>query len=61
MMIILTLLQVHQAVASYVAVKHPKDKAHDEQLHQLEQRVRQHIVEKGYKDWSWESPQPGTY
>ena len=56
----LTLFQVHQAVASYVAVKHPKDKAQDEQLEQLEQRVRHHIEERGFKDWSWESPQPGT-
>ncbi|KAJ9107741.1 hypothetical protein QFC21_001202 [Naganishia friedmannii] len=55
-----TLSQVHQAVASYIAVKDPKDKAQDEQLKALEQRVRNHIESRGFKDWSWESPQPGT-
>jgi D-arabinose 1-dehydrogenase len=52
--------QVHQAVASYVAVKHPKDKAQDARLQELEERIRQHIESKGFKDWSWKSPQPGT-
>lgn len=56
----LTVLQVHQAVASYVAVKHPKDKAQDARLQDLEERIRQHIESKGFKDWSWKSPQPGT-
>ncbi|KAI5451161.1 hypothetical protein NCC49_002037 [Naganishia albida] len=55
-----TLDQVHQAVASYVAVKHPKDKAQDARLQDLEERIRQHIESKGFKDWSWKSPQPGT-
>ncbi|KAJ9108058.1 hypothetical protein QFC20_003627 [Naganishia adeliensis] len=55
-----TLAQVHQAVASYVTVKHPKDKAQDERLQELEERIRQHIESKGFKDWSWKSPQPGT-
>ncbi|KAJ9115869.1 hypothetical protein QFC22_005011 [Naganishia vaughanmartiniae] len=55
-----TLSQVHQAVASFIAVKDPKDKAKDEQLRALEQQVRDHIESRGFKDWSWESPQPGT-